>query len=207
MLCLVVERKLDRHPLQEAVEAAARSGIDWLQLRERELSSAAWLTWARSLVAVAQDAEPRLRVVVNRRVDIALTLGIDAVHLGFDACPPRVARSLIGRSGVVGCSTHSPTEVAAAAESGADYAQLAPILDPLSKPSERPALGVEALAQATRHGIPVIAQGGISPEHCADVLAAGAAGIAVTGAILLADDPAAATERLRHALDEAATSK
>jgi len=203
----VVDRKLDRHPLEGAVEAAARAGIDWLQLRERELDSAQWLAWARALVAASERATPRPRLLLNRRIDIALALGIDSVHLGFDACPTLVARSLLGPEALVGRSTHSPSEVAEAAASGADYAQLAPILDPLSKPAERPALGIGALAQATRHGIPVLAQGGISAEHCADLLAAGAAGIAVTGSILLAPDPGAATARLRRALDDAAACR
>jgi len=203
VLCLVVDRKLDRHPLEEAVEAASRAGIDWLQLRERDLDSADWLDWARALLAASRRGDARPRVMVNQRCDIALALGADGVHLGFDAVAPRVARSLLGPEALIGRSTHSPDEVARAAVDGAHYAQLAPILDPLSKRPERPALGVEALAEAARHGLPVLAQGGVEAQHCAELLAAGAFGIALTGSILLAPDPGAATARLRRALDDA----
>ena len=77
----------------------------------------------------------------------------------------------------------------------------APIFAPLSKPAERPALGLDAIEAASAHGLPVIAQGGIEATHCRDLIRAGASGIAVTGSILMADDPEAATAELRAALD------
>ena len=81
------------------------------------------------------------------------------------------------------------------------YAHLAPIFDPLSKPAERPALGTTALAEACRRAQrPVLAQGGITAENARACLDAGAAGIAVTGEILMADDPARAARALREAL-------
>lgn len=154
------------------------------------------------------------RLLVNRRLDIALAAGADGVHLGFDAVEPGAARRLLGpetpseglaaRSlgprALVGVSCHSPEEVERAAAAGADYAHLAPIFDPFSKARERPALGLEALARAARAGIPVLAQGGIDPARARAALAAGAAGVAVTGAILAAPDPRAATTALRRAL-------
>jgi thiamine-phosphate pyrophosphorylase len=147
-----------------------------------------------------------LKVLVNRRVDVALAIGADGVHLGFDALSPNAAASLLeslAPSGAeIGISAHTSEEVKAAAETAATYAHLAPIWTPLSKPATRRALGVEALAAASRTGLPVFAQGGITPERCAAALAAGAVGVAVTGDILLARDPGRAAAALRAALDD-----
>ena len=183
------------------MSAAVENGVDWLQLRERDLEAREWLAWARELAARAM---PRASVIVNRRVDIALVLGAGGVHLGFDAMTPQDAAGLLPHGSEIGVSTHAPEEVRRAREAGASYAHLAPIWSPISKPPERPAMGASGLGAACAQGIPVLAQGGLTPERCGEALAAGAAGIAVTGDILLADDPGAAAARLRAALDQAA---
>ena len=105
----------------------------------------------------------------------------------------------IGSTIKIGISAHHPDEIRAAPPE-VDYAQLAPIFQPLSKPHAGPHLGVRAVAEAARYDIPVIAQGGITPANATAIAAAGAAGIAVTGAILSAPDPARATRALRAAL-------
>jgi thiamine-phosphate pyrophosphorylase len=179
------------------VAAACAAGVDWVQVRERALDGAALL----ALVEALRAAAPGARLLVNRRADVALAAGADGVHLGFDALDPGSARRLLGHEALIGVSCHAPDEVARARADGADYVQLAPIFDPLSKPRERPGLGIEALRVAARAGIPVLAQGGIDRDTAALARAAGAAGIAVTGAILLAPDPAAAAAELRRVLD------
>jgi thiamine-phosphate pyrophosphorylase len=121
--------------------------------------------------------------------------------LGFDAMSPGEAASLLPPGALIGVSAHSPAEVASAAETGAGYAHLAPIWDPRSKPATRPALGLEALREASAAGLTLLAQGGLTADRCPQALASGATGIAVTGDVLLADDPAAATRALRSALD------
>jgi len=203
ILCLVVDRSCSSIPVADAVEAAVGAGVDWIQIRERDLESAALLAFARKVEAAVRRASGQrdVHLIVNRRVDIALVLGLQGVHLGFDALSPASAHALLGPSGFVGCSTHSAAEVKTAANSGANYAQLAPIYAPLSKPASRPALGLRAIGAAAAHGIPVLAQGGVEARHCADLIRAGASGIAVTGAILMNPDPAAATAALRAALD------
>lgn len=149
----------------------------------------------------------RVEIVVNRRLDVALAIDADGVHLGFDALAVDQALDFIERHGgvtLVGVSAHSEAEVAAAARAGAGYAHLAPIHAPLSKAAERPSLGLGALADACRQPIAVIAQGGVTATGVADLVAAGAAGVAVSGAILMADDPGRAAAALRRALDLAA---
>ena len=176
-----------------------RAGVDRVQLRDRSLEGVAWLAWARELQQAAEGAE----LIVNRRIDVALAIGAAGVHLGFDALAPEDARALLPPGAPVGVSCHAAEEVERAARAGATYAHLAPIWDPLSKPAERPALGAGALREASRFGIPVLAQGGLTPERCREAIAAGGAGVAVTGDVLLADDPGDAAARLRDALDRA----
>jgi thiamine-phosphate pyrophosphorylase len=189
ILCLVLDRASARHPLAEMVEATLRTGADWLE-------------WAEEMAAAAQRANPQARVIVNRRLDVALAIRADGAHLGFDAPSVADARSLLGADALIGESAHSPEEVRAAAEAGASYAQLAPIFDPRSKPATRPALGMDALQRATAHGLPVLAQGGIDAARCVEVVRHGAAGVAVTGALLMADDPERAAAELRAALGD-----
>jgi thiamine-phosphate pyrophosphorylase len=140
-----------------------------------------------------------VRVVVNRRADVARAAGADGVHLGFDALRAAHARALLGPRAWIGVSVHEPAAVGA--ERNADYAHLAPIFAPLSKPSDRIPLGLAGLRAARGAGVLVIAQGGIAPANARAVLAAGAAGVAVIGAIGCADDPARAARALRSALD------
>jgi len=204
LLCLVTDSNASRGPLLEAVAAAVRGGVDWVQVREKDLEGRALLELAESVAAAARGANPAVRVLVNRRTDVALAAGLDGVHLGFDAAAPSVARHLLGAAKLVGASTHAPGELAADALPHLSYAQLAPIFPPLSKPVERAPLGLEALRRASAAGLPVLAQGGIEATNAGACVRAGAAGVAVTGAILAADDPAAAAAGLRLALDEAA---
>ncbi len=180
-----------------------RAGVDWVQIRERELEGAALLEHAELISAAARSAaaernEP-VAIIVNRRVDVALALGADGVQLGFDAMNAATARELLGDDALIGVSTHSAEEVAKL-PSEASYAQLAPIFPPISKHHAGSHLGVDALAAATRHGVPILAQGGVTADNAAQLIAADAAGVCVTGAILSASDPAAATRALRAAL-------
>lgn len=199
----MLERPLLRAPLEAVVEAAVAAGVDWLQVRERSLGGAALCALTQSVLTSARRGAARrrgrVRVLVNRRVDVALATGADGVHLGWDGVPPATARTLLGDAALIGISAHAPEEIEAS--SGASYAHLAPIFAPLSKSSERAPLGLAVLARAAGRGVPVLAQGGITPERARQVIAAGAAGIAVTGALLAADDVAAAAQDFRRALD------
>lgn len=185
------------------VESVVAAGVDWVQVRDRSLEGAALLALCDAVREGARRGAARrgaeAKLVVNRRADVALAAEADGVHLGFDALNPAGARSLLGPDALIGISAHAPEEIAAG--SGASYAHLAPIAEPLSKPAERPPLGLAALGRAAARGLPVLAQGGIGLHNARAALQAGAAGVAVTGAILLADDPGRAARALREALD------
>ncbi len=201
----MVDRRAARGGPAAAVEAAVAGGVDWVQVRDRELTGADLLALTEALARAARDGARRrggpVRVLVNRRVDVALAAGADGVQLGFDGLPPEEARRLLGEAALIGLSTHAPEEVGCASPA-ASYVQLAPIFPPLSKAGSRLPLGLEALRRAAAAaGLPVLAQGGIEPGNAGAARAAGAAGVAVTGAILGAPDPGAAAAALRAALD------
>jgi thiamine-phosphate diphosphorylase len=206
VLCLVTDRRSSRAPLPDAVADAVAAGVDWVQVREKDLEGAALLALCDEIAARARAARPDVRVLVNRRCDVALAAGLDGVHLGFDAFSAEAARRLLGARAWLGASTHAADELDAAACAALGYAQLAPIFPPLSKPAARPALGLAALRAASRAPLPILAQGGVEAANAADCIRAGAAGVAITGAILGAADPGAAARALRQALDAAALS-
>jgi thiamine-phosphate pyrophosphorylase len=206
VLCLVTDRGTVRGDLAACVYAAVRAGVDWVQVRERDLDDAALFAHAEAVAEAAHrgaaDRAGEVRIIINRRCDVALAIGADGVQLGFDAVAAGHARELLGEGALIGVSTHSAGE-AKAAPATASYAQLAPLFAPLSKPATRPSLGLETLARAATHTLPLIAQGGITPENAAATIAAGAVGIAITGSILQSSDPARTTALFRQALDSA----
>jgi len=208
----VLDRAATRGNLMDSLAAAVAAGVDRVQLRERGMEGAALLELADAVCRCARSAAVSagrsVAIVVNRRADVALACEADGVHLGFDALPLRQARALLGTEALIGVSCHSAAEVALLTGDDtqlaeADYAHLAPIFPPLSKEATRPALGPQALGRPAA-ALPVLAQGGVDASNAAACLAAGAAGVAVTGAILMASDPGAAARQLRRALDDAA---
>jgi thiamine-phosphate pyrophosphorylase len=191
----------DRHATQgrdlEAVVAAALdAGLPAVQLRDKDLEGGALFALAERL-RVATRARGAV-FFVNDRVDVAVAVGADGVHLGGESLPARVVRPLLPAGMLIGVSTHAPDQVAGAA---ADFAFFGPVYD---TPSKRPfgvPQGVARLADAVRAAaIPVLAIGGVSVEHVAALRAAGAHGGAVIRAVLAADDPGAATRALLAAL-------
>jgi thiamine-phosphate pyrophosphorylase len=194
-----------RQPLAESVREAVAAGVDWVQVRERGLDGRELLLLAQELSEAAHDGARQrggeVKLLVNRRVDVAWSLAADGVHLGFDAMPTTAARELLGEKALLGMATHGAAEAAAATHLGIDYVQLAPIHPPVSKAVQRPPLGAQALRRAAEAAPPILAQGGIVADNAGEAIAAGAAGIAVTGAILGAADPGEATRALRAALD------
>ena len=179
--------------------------MDWVQVRERGLDGRALLRLAAELKAAAEDGARQrggeVKLLINRRVDVAWSVSADGAHLGFDAMPVAGARELLGGKALLGMATHTAAEAAAASHLGLDYVQLAPIHAPISKAVQRLPLGAQALHRAAEAAPPILAQGGIVADNAGEAIAAGAAGIAVTGAILGAADPGEAARALRAALD------
>jgi thiamine-phosphate pyrophosphorylase len=148
-----------------------RADVDFVQVREPRLTTRALADYVRTLTAS--------RVLVNDRADVAIACGSAGVHLRDGSVSPRVIRRIAPRGFVITVACHDANAVFRAADEGADYAVLAPVFAPLSKPSASPPLGLDALRAITaRAQIPVIALGGITAENAAMCMEAGAAGIA-----------------------------
>jgi len=153
---------------------------------------------ARTLAPIARRAGATL--LVNDRVDVALALGLHGVHLAQRSLPPAVARDILGSGSMIGVSTHSSSELAEAAEGGADYAFVGAIFETASHPG-LPGRGLDAIATAGETGLPVIAIGGVAITDVADVLAAGASGVAVIGGVWSTPHPRDAVIRYLDALE------
>ncbi len=206
LLCLVTDRRVAKMPLADAVAAAVAAGVDRVQLREKDLDGRALLELARELGERARAVRGDVELIVNRRIDIALAAGWDGVHLGFDALPVAEARALLPPGSIVSVASHAAAELTGLGRDGRpDTAHLAPIWRPLSKVGTRAPLGPTAIREAAGQGIPILAQGGVTEARAAACIEAGAAGVAVTGEILAASDPADAAGAIRRALDSAAS--
>lgn len=160
----------------------------------------------RDLVALghalrASTDERGALLLVSDRVDIALAIDADGVHLPEAGFAPEMARALIGKHALIGVSRHSPAGLMDAAARGADYATLSPV-HPVE--DKAPALGLDGFAAAIASAaLPVYALGGIRSDDVAPLLARGARGVAVMRAVLSAVDPASAARRLLDALARA----
>lgn len=168
--------------LSERVVAAARGGVDWIQLREKDLSARQLFELATALKQrLARTPGQRARLLINDRLDIALAAKLDGVHLpGAGLAPADITsrRDLVPPEFMLVVSCHSPAEVVAAARAGAHATVLGPIFATPSKAGQGEPLGPAVLRVARQVSIPVLALGGITPSNAAGCLAAGAAGLA-----------------------------
>jgi thiamine-phosphate pyrophosphorylase len=143
------------------------------------------------------------RLLVNDRVDVAMTAGADGAHLGARSLPVAAARRLLGGERLVGASVHDTEAAVAARDDGANYVFVGTIFPTASHPG-RTGIGVRGLAGIidAAPGISVLGIGGVSVPRVADVVGAGAHGVAVLGGVWSAPDPAAAVSEYLVALDE-----
>jgi len=188
---VITDRRQASRGVVEVVESALAAGCRWISLREKDLPPADQLVLAREIARLAAPYEAL--VTLHGDPALALETGLGGVHLPAGGDVAR-ARVLLGPQHWVGASTHDEDGIRAAAKGGADAVTLSPIFPSCSKPGYGPALGLGRLAAAARASrLPIVALGGIDDALRAHAcLDAGAAGIAVMGAIMRASDPAAA---------------
>lgn len=182
-----------RRALLARVADAAAAGVDYIQLREKDLSTRELELLAKETIAAVRANSSATRLLINGRTDVALACGADGVHLPSDCLPVHEVRALWmaawDRVPVIGVSVHSAEEVCCGQAQGADFIALAPIFE---KPKTAiPGLGLSSLSLACRRArppdnpesapktsLPVLALGGVSLENAAHCLRAGAAGVA-----------------------------
>lgn len=186
----------------EAAAGAIEGGVDIIQLREKEMSASERYELGTELRELT--AGTGVDLIVNDRVDIAVAIDADGVHLGDSDLPVTVAREQLGNDAIIGRSVSTPEGAQDAEEAGADYLGVGAVYKTDSKdvPQEHHGIGsagIEAVSEAT--DLPVIGIGGVTAKRTPDVMAAGADGVAVISAISRADDPKQATRELRDAVN------
>lgn len=194
-LYLITDRKLfnAQCSLYLALETALQAGVKYLQLREKRLPARKILDmayWMRELTG-----EYGAKLLINDRVDIALAVEADGVHLGQKSLPAHAARKITGDNFLIGVSTHGIDEALQAERDGADFITLGPIYNTPSKLKYGDPIGVDMLKKVkSRVSVPVLAIGGIKTNAVQEVVRGGADGVAVISGILAAEDIKGTTE-------------
>ena len=187
-LLLVTDRRQARRPLMQIVAAALEAGCRWVSLREKDLPPDEQILRARALARLAHAVGATL--TLHGAAPLAKAAGADGVHLpsGGDAA---AARRLLGPGKLVGVSIHTVTEAEAITPAFVDYALAGPAFETASKPGYGPEIGRKGLADIARAApVPVLAIGGVNAARIGELIAAGAAGVAVMGGVMRAADPA-----------------
>lgn len=201
-LLLITDRAQACGDLATVVAAACAGGCRWVSLREKDLPETDQLALFAGLRAALSAFDVRL--TLHGSAALAQAAGADGVHLPSGA-DPAAARALLGPGALIGLSTHRPVEAAAVDPALLDYVTASPVFLSASKPGYGPELGFDGLAAfAARAYVPVIALGGIDAGTAGLCRDAGAAGIAVMGAVMRATDPRALTRDLVAAFPAAA---
>ncbi|HYB89712.1 MAG TPA: thiamine phosphate synthase [Candidatus Binataceae bacterium] len=207
-LYLITDRKVHEArgliEMCDSVLAAAPPGTVALQLREKDLGGCDLYELACRLREICTRAGAML--LINDRIDVAIASDADGVHLPADSVGAVAARKLLGAGRLIGVSTHSRDELAAAGRDGADFAVFGPVFDPISKSGGLPACGPDGLLDACREcAMPVFALGGITPERARELFARGGragrpAGVAAIGSIFGAKSPPEALRAMLAAI-------
>jgi len=170
-------------------QAFLDGGAQLIQLRAKHLDARALLDAADRLVRLAEPAGAR--IIVNDRADVAAMCGAAGVHVGQEDLAPRDARALLGDRAMIGLSTHTPEQVDAALDEPIDYIAVGPIYGTSTKDTGYAAVGLDLVRDAVKAADtrPVVAIGGITLARAPEVLAAGAASVAVISDLLETGDP------------------
>ena len=202
-LYLVTDRSLARgRSTLEIVSAAVHGGVTVVQLREKDCSSRDFIEQALTIKEFLKDSGVPL--IINDRMDVALAVKADGVHLGQTDMPLAVAKEILGDSMIIGISAESLQDAIEAEKGGADYLGVSPIYATPTKTDTAPPLGLEGLREiraAVR--LPLVGIGGLNRDNAAEVIRNGADGVAVVSAIVAADDPQTAADALKQIIFEA----
>ena len=180
----------------QQVELLSLGGATLIQLREKQMPPREFYEQAKMAV------RPGVQLIINDRVDVALAVGAQGVHLGQDDMPPEAARKLLGPNAVIGYSTHNIEQAIAATKLPIDYLAVGPIFATTTKSDTAPVLGLEGL-RTVRQAVgafPLVAIGGITHANARDIIAAGADSVAVISALV--SNPTNITDATRNLLQD-----
>jgi thiamine-phosphate pyrophosphorylase len=224
LLCYVTDRRAlgianpadSLAALIQKIEEVVAAGIDWVQIREKDLPARELASLTRQALRITAKSSGKssaaTRVLVNDRLDVAIAERAGGVHLSVKSLPVREAKRLIqsalakqavGKSFLVGASCHSLEAAKAAEHDGADYIFFGPIFPTPSKQQFGPPQGIQSLQQVCRTvSVPVLAIGGVTLDNAALCIHAGAAGVAAIRLFQDALDPISAVDRLRQVVTD-----
>lgn len=200
-LYLVTDRELSLgRSLEEVVTEAVKGGVTIVQLREKDASTGEFIALAQRLMAVLKPLG--IPLIINDRVDVALAVDADGVHIGQSDMPYAIARKLLGPNKIIGLSVENFDDLHAANQLDVDYIGISPVYGTPTKTDTAEPFGLEGLRKAMQLSVhPAVAIGGMNRNTVADVMAAGADGVAVVSAICSAESPAAAASELKNIID------
>ena len=186
----------------DALAAVARGGAGWVEYRDKKADDRRAHERAVALVGACRELDVLL--LINDRVDLALTVGADGVHLGQDDLPAAAARELLGDRAIIGISVDTVEEAVAAEALPVDYIAIGPVFGTSSKPDAGPAVGLDGVhTAAIAISKPLVAVGGIDLSNAGDVVAAGCDCVAVLSALFGPLGPEYATRQLMEAAEAA----
>ena len=189
----------------EVVEAAVAGGVSCVQLREKHCSTREFITQARALKPFLKSKN--IPLIINDRLDVALAVEADGLHLGQQDMTISDARKISGTSLIIGISAESVDDAIRAEKEGADYIGISPVFATPTKSDTAPPLGLEGVKTIRKMiAIPIVAIGGINRHNALSVITAGADGIAVVSAIVGAKNPKDAAFELKSIVRQAAVS-
>jgi thiamine-phosphate pyrophosphorylase len=176
------------------VEQLAAGGASIVQLREKRASPREFYRDALEAVSIARSLG--VQIIINDRVDIAIAVKADGVHLGQDDLPAGHARRLLGEGRIIGFSTHSPDQAMEADSASIDYVAIGPVFQTFTKENPDPVVGLEVVRDVKRHlSKPLVAIGGVTLQTALSVIEAGADSVAVITDLLAGGDIVRQTRR------------
>lgn len=184
----------------EVAEAAIMGGATIIQFRDKEMKDEEAIEVCRKIHKLTR--EKGIPFIVNDRVEVAKAVDAEGVHLGQEDAPLNFARKVLGKEKIIGISVETVEEALKAVEEGADYLGVGPIYPTATKPDAGSELGISRLKEIKDSvNIPIVAIGGINEDNLAEVLKAGADGIAVISAVVSAPDIAQACRKLKNKIE------
>ncbi len=206
-LYVITDTKLSRgRSHAQVIEAALRGGATIIQYREKTASTRQMVDEGLALVDICHSHGAPL--IVDDRIDVALAIDADGVHVGDDDMPVALARKLMGRGKIIGVSADNPCTAQSAIADGADYLGVGAVFATGTKADAGAPIGLAGLQEVTRvTTIPVVGIAGINAQNAATVIRAGANGVAVISAVIQAEDVENAARQLRAIVEQARQSR
>ncbi len=186
----------------DIVKAGVNGGVTCVQLREKHASTREFIEEATAVRDFLRRVD--IPLIINDRLDVAMAVEADGLHLGQTDMPPETARRIAGNSMIIGVSAESVRDAVEAEKAGADYISASPVFSTPTKTDTAPPLGLEGIKEIRRRvTLPLVAIGGLNPENIEAVIQSGADGVAVVSTIVCANDPAEAARRLKERIEKA----